>query len=313
MHCLFRPRTSAKRQSSRDKKKAASSKTHPSRIIITGLPSAVELSNNEKSAKRHALSRAESLTVSISTASLSTGSAGSTSSISGDDTSSSSSTDRGLTTQIQDFTEAFQEAFEPGMGDIYTVLLLSACLKYYELLKKIGNYQVAADFRNNIQKVEAVYKKAPANQRKTMSALLAYEKATGCHQNGILKDNSAAMGFLWMRRNLALQCEMCALVVESGKEPLDAAIEAYRQEVKPFFGWAARKAFKLGLECITPRTKDELYSKLGGFESSQSLGCDQEAATVADLRSLLSTWRPLIAKWKQIFLELDLEETAVRV
>jgi hypothetical protein len=76
------------------------------------------------------------------------------------------------------------------------------------LLKDRGEGQITVDTEGNIEKVLALYYQlqTPPHQRKTVSALLEYEKTMGIHRpHGTLKDPSAAAGILWIGRSLLFQ------------------------------------------------------------------------------------------------------------
>ena len=58
---------------------------------------------------------------------------------------------------------------------------------------------VAKDLEGNLRKAEALFKKHP-NKCKTLSSLLELERESDIHNGNVLKDPSAAMGLLWIRR-----------------------------------------------------------------------------------------------------------------
>lgn len=202
--------------------------------------------------------------------------------------------------------------FEPVLGrgirsDIDTLRLLRACRRFESLMKDIGEQQIAKDMQGNIEKVLALYHQTPPDRRRTISALLEYEKAIGIHgPHGALKDPSAAIGILWIRRSLSFQSRMYKSLLEPGMDPKAATMTAYRSELQPYHGWALQQLYTLSLQYAPPSRK-EMFVKVGGFKGKH-FGQEEEQATLRDIRHLLATWRPIISRCKQIYAALDMED-----
>jgi hypothetical protein len=213
------------------------------------------------------------------------------------------------TTRIGTLAKHFELVLK-GRGitsDIDTLRLLQACRRFESLMKDIGERQVAKDMEGNIEKVLARYQQTPPHRRRTVSALLEYEKAMGIHgPHGTLKDPSAAVGVLWIRRSLSFQSRVYKSLLEPGMAPKDATLAAYRSELQPYHGWALQQLYKLSLQYATPSRKEMLF-KLGGFEGTH-FGEKEEEATLRDIRHLLATWRPIIGRCKQVYAALDIED-----
>jgi hypothetical protein len=120
--------------------------------------------------------------------------------------------------------------------------LLLACKECASVLKCIGQRLPAWEMTGNIKKLQASYQRTPAHRRKTMSELLEFEKATGVHshQAGHLKDPSGAVALLWIRRSLLYQYRMYSLLLQK-RDPVEAAVEAYNAEFRPYNGWMLQK------------------------------------------------------------------------
>jgi hypothetical protein len=183
--------------------------------------------------------------------------------------------------------------------------LLRACKECASVLKCIGQRLPAWEMEANTKKLEASYHRTPAHQRNTVSELLEFEKATGVHQLGHLKDPSGAVALLWIRRSLSCQYRMYGMLLEK-RDPVEAAVEAYQAELRPYNGWIQQK-IGMVLAKATP-SREETLAGLGGFER-RAFGESEEMVTVHDLRQLLSILSPILARWKQIFKDLDLEDT----
>lgn len=151
------------------------------------------------------------------------------------------------------------------IDDMQIETLLTACWSFENRMRSYGLTNVANDFRQNIQKVRAVLDTAPQQQH-TLMSLLAYEKSTGCHDHsGRIQDPSAAMGLLWIRRNIALQYRSYFYMFGGSADtmaPPEAALAAYHSELEPYLrSLVLRKLIALHLRCTTPRSRQLLLAK----------------------------------------------------
>lgn len=180
-------------------------------------------------------------------------------------------------------------------GAIDMQYLLRACKECASVLKSIGQRLPAWEMESNIKKLEASYQRTPARRRKTVSELLEFETATGVHQPGHLKDPSSAVALLWIRRSLSCQYRMNGMLLEK-RDPVEAAVEAYKAELLPYNGWMEQKIGLVLAKAVPSRV--ETLAGLGGFEK-RAFGEIEEIVTTTDLKQLLSTWSPILARWKQ--------------
>ena len=165
---------------------------------------------------------------------------------------------------------------------------------------------VAKDLEGNLRKAEALFKKHP-NKCKTLSSLLELERESDIHNGNVLKDPSAAMGLLWIRRSLAFQSRLFeSLLPSDGLHPKDAAMQAYYKTLSPYHGWLLQKIFPSSLSQMPHR---EVFLSTFGEIDLEDLGEDEETKITRKLRALISTLDPLLAVWKDSFIELDLEDT----
>jgi len=178
-----------------------------------------------------------------------------------------------------------------------------------------GQRQSAKDLEGNLRKVEALYRVAPVDRRDTVSSLLEFEKELGVHHHDPrkagqvhLKDPSAAIGLLWIRRSLAFQYRLYKRLLENEDvDPRDAAMAAYQKELRPYHSWTLQRIFVIGLKSQVPSRREIIFARLGGF-AQEEYGEAEELATKRDLKELLDVWRPIIVRWKEIYNELDLED-----
>ena len=192
-------------------------------------------------------------------------------------------------------------------SEVDTAQLIKACRAHLIFMKSGGSSLrlVAKDLESNLQKAEKPFKKSP-KQGKTLSALLESERDSGIHQGNILKEQSAAMGLLWIRRSLAFQLDLySSLIAQDGPHPRDAAYEAYAKHLSPFHGWALRKVFPASLSQMPDR--EAFIAKFGGV-SLEELNDEFDREIVKKLKSLVAAWDPLISTWEKDFERLDLED-----
>ena len=127
-----------------------------------------------------------------------------------DETSSIGSSS--ASSEVSDLACHFQQALSAinqGKDDIHVGNLLQACERLEGTMRNIGFGQSAKDIAGNVAKIRSVYDKMPANERNSMPALLRRELDTGVISRGQkFKEQSAAMGFLWLGRSINYQYDM---------------------------------------------------------------------------------------------------------
>ena len=208
-------------------------------------------------------------------------------------------------TKLDDVCTTFSACLK---GDeVDTAQLIEACKAHLVFMKNGGNSLrlVAKDLESNLQKAEKPFQKSP-KQGKTLSSLLEREREAGIHKGSKLKEQSAAMGLLWIRRSLAFQLELYAsLIDQDGPHPRDAAYEAYVKHLSPFHGWTLRKLFPASLSQIPDR--QALIAQFGEVTLDE-LNEEYDNEVVTKLRSLAKALGPLLSTWERDFVRLDLED-----
>jgi len=193
-------------------------------------------------------------------------------------------------------------------SEVDTAQLLKACRAHLILMKSGGAALklVAKDMEANLNKAESLFKKVPKDG-KYLASLLEKERESGIHDGNMLKNASAAMGLLWIRRSLAFQLDLyTSLIPSNGQHPKDAAMDAYYKTLSPYHGWLLQKAFPLSLSQMPDRKV--FIAKFGGREVDD-LDKQSENEIVKKLKTLVATWEPIINTWKDEFERLDLEDT----
>mmetsp|Transcript_21446 Transcript_21446/g.45837 ORF Transcript_21446/g.45837 Transcript_21446/m.45837 type:complete len:369 (+) Transcript_21446:112-1218(+) len=194
-------------------------------------------------------------------------------------------------------------------NDVNTAQLLRACRAHLLLMKTGGASMrvVARDMEANLDKAESLFKKLPKQVGGRLATLLERERESGIHDGSVLKDDSAAMGLLWIRRSLAFQLDLySSLIPSDGQHPKDAAMDAYYKTLSPYHGWLLQKAFPLSLSQM-PR-REAFIAYFGGREIEE-FDAELEGVIVKKLERLVATWEPIIRTWEDEFRRLDLEDT----
>lgn len=210
------------------------------------------------------------------------------------------------TRKLDEVLRAFKSVLNG--GDMDTAKLLKACRAHLMLMKTGGAALrvVAKDMEANLNKAEALFKKLPKEGRH-LASLLEIERESGVHDGNMLKNASAAMGLLWIRRSLAFQLDLySSLIPSNGRHPKDAAMDAYYRTLSPYHGWLLQKAFPLSLSQMPDRKV--FIAKFGGREVGE-LDEECEKEIVKKLKALVTTWEPIINTWRGEFERLDLEDT----
>jgi len=223
-------------------------------------------------------------------------------------------------TQLQQVADSFESVLEATSQSLNNHIpidpLLEACRTLLEVMEKTGPKAVARDFGNNLKKIESVHH---PNKTRTVSSLLQLERDNGVHREGnesslYLRDQSGAMGLLWIRRTLAFQTDFYEELLE-GSDPIDAIHHAYQQQLKPYHGWALTKCYNVLVGNNMPPRR-LLLARVGGYyDQEQEENYEyakyhtQEEKTLEDLKRLVASWRPLIQHWTRTFVELGMEDT----
>jgi len=187
-----------------------------------------------------------------------------------------------------------------------TEQLLKACRAHLVLMRSGGAALkvVAKDMEANLNKAETLFKKLP-QEGKNVATLLSAEREAGVHDGSKLKNESAAMGLLWIRRSLAFQLDLYSAVVSSHtRHPKAAAMEAYDKTLSPYHGWLLQKAFPMSLSQMPDRRT--FIAKFGGRDSY--LDAKTEIQVSKKIKTLCEVWDPIIRRWTAEFKRLDLED-----
>mmetsp|Transcript_9470 Transcript_9470/g.19090 ORF Transcript_9470/g.19090 Transcript_9470/m.19090 type:complete len:376 (+) Transcript_9470:146-1273(+) len=209
---------------------------------------------------------------------------------------------------VGSLVQPFQACLDQSCEDIDLDRLVTACKRYTDAVYSFGQKAMSENLKQNLKNIEAAKAHAPKEYQTTVRKLLEYEKANGVRPDGgKLKNGSAAMSLLWIRRSLAFQHRLNECLVEQPDlATSEAAMLAYEQEVQPFHSWGLQKLFKMNLRASTaPRPKT--LAQLRGSPCDE-LDPTEEAMTIAELKSLDETWKLLLHEWKSIFETLDLED-----
>jgi hypothetical protein len=236
--------------------------------------------------------------------------------------SSSSTLLDSIKTQVGTVADAFAPLLQPQQQqhandmappDIRIPQLLKACRTFQQQMERVGQARSSRDLSANIRKVQVLYDQAPHDHRDSMTRLLHYEKSLNIHprESNVLKDPSAAIGLLWIRRSIAFQThwyqQLLAADDPHSIDVTEAAKQAYRRELQPFHGYLLQNIFLgVGISAMTP-PMIPLLARLGGFDDA-SMTSLQQQATLRDLRRLVNVWDPLLTRWTTIMKDMDMED-----
>jgi hypothetical protein len=218
-----------------------------------------------------------------------------------------------MTTKAAELIKPFEKvliAVNRKTQDVHVGSLLTACTQLEQIMRKAGLSQIANDMAGNIKKIRNVYDQFPKDQRDSIAAIVRYEMDAGVHTDRRhLKENSAAMGLLWLGRIINYQYDMFShMLNHDDAEPYEAARLAYERNLKSHLSWTLQKVCQAAMNMLKPVKKSMIYSRIGGLDYNNNNDFDGqgEEATKRDLRRVLGTWEPMLFRWKQIFAELDL-------
>jgi hypothetical protein len=194
---------------------------------------------------------------------------------------------------------------------IHVGRLLCACEQLERVIRKIGLcfIQSANDIAKNIKKVRNVYDRLDDDKRDrdAISTIVEYEIASGVHSDRqSFAEHSASQGLLWLARSINFQHMFYGhMLNHDDAEPYEAAMLSYEAALSPHLPWPLQTVSQAALLMISATSKRSIYSSIGGFPDG-SFGEMEEQATKLEVRRVLNAWEPLLARYRQIFAELDL-------
>ena len=196
------------------------------------------------------------------------------------------------TTLVGSLASSFEKC--ENSQDIDMDCLMNACTSLRDAMLQMGQDGNARDLDSNIRKIQQARIKAPKTHQRTLRALLEYEKEQGVKlPDGRLRNPSAAVGLLWIRRSVAFQRRMNSILLEHPHlSSTEAALQAYQHELEPYHSWSLQRIYKMAFRASTPR-RSKILARLQGDSTSDLMGTQEEASTIHDLRSLVAIWNPV--------------------
>ena len=221
-------------------------------------------------------------------------------------------------------TNAFKQAIStpshthhnPKKGkNVHVGNLLMAMKKMEIHMRSVGMSQAANDLRGNHDKVMRLYNSAPPEKRDSVLELLKWELSTGVHGDTDMssnspikvKNNSGAMGMMWLQHSVRYQYDCIKLMLEKGYEPVDAAKSAFKQDLEPHMDCLSSRLAKAAIPRLTPSSQQEFFAKLGGIDHN-SYGPNVDEVIRKDVQSMLGVWDDLLDSWSPAFEELRLQD-----
>ena len=192
--------------------------------------------------------------------------------------------------------------------DVDVAQLLSAADAFLGILRSLGRCMALAckACEGNSLKTTKFWN-TDKDKYSTLRAMLEAEKLTGVHKpGGKTRDPSAAIGLLWMRRSIAFVVAIFEGITSEEELTFGAAATAgYKKELQQFHGMVLKSIFS-GVLASVP-TKESFANTIApGVPEEQ-----QMEVVKRDMRHFLVQVKPLFTVWKELFVELDLENMAV--
>ena len=191
--------------------------------------------------------------------------------------------------------------------ELTLVELLEAFRVTTSIMELFGSLMAPAvkNDQANLEKVRQAWKKH--GQPSTLRGLLQAEIDAKIHRpGGNLKDPSAAIALVWVRRSLAFQAGMLEGLAEDPSATLSAAAsEAYKRHLEPHHNFILRNTFRIGLNAMP--TKEELMERLAPGDLNSR---EREAVCNADIRELVDLQGHVLGAVEVLLDQLGLERRA---
>jgi hypothetical protein len=224
----------------------------------------------------------------------------------------------GATSTLREMTNAFKQAVtrdnHKDEKSVHVGNLLMAMKKMEIHMRANGMSQTANDLKGNHDKVLRLYNAAPPEKRDSVIELLKWELSTGVHgdfdprsTSAIkVKNNSGAMGMMWLQHSVKYQFDCMKLMLEKGYEPLKAAKLAFEKDLEPHMDCLSSRLVKAAIPRMTPPSQREFLFMIGGMDNS--CGPNAEEAIRQDVHSMLGVWNDLLDSWSPAFDQLRLRD-----
>jgi len=191
------------------------------------------------------------------------------------------------------------------VGDLYMPEVLSAMGSFASVLRALGPAMALGrkDFENNLAKARDHYTRSGCGP--SFREFLEWERDTGLHQpGGMITGPSGVEGLLWMRRSIDLVAVMMAKMLE-GLDTKPAIQASYTDTLQPYHKFLLRSTFGAVFRGTPP--KQEFLLRLAPSpDASQE---ERRDASWRDIGAFVKVAMPILKTWKDLFVELDLEDS----
>jgi len=199
-------------------------------------------------------------------------------------------------------------------------LEISHLLRAFELSATVVGGAIGAvmapSIKNDNGNLAALCKASTKFSTARVRELLAAELATGVHKLGgsstTLRDPSAALSVVWLRRSLALQTAIIDGLVadwQAGKQLTMSAIvtQAYTDELERYHNWMLRGTMKVAFNAAP--SKEVVVRNLAGSTPLSNEG-DRCNLLFGDLSKVVEAQQAVLKAMAKPLVELDLDRTA---
>lgn len=156
----------------------------------------------------------------------------------------------------------------------------------------------------------------------TLLGLLESEVQAGMHRPGgrgeprVLKDPSAAIALVWVRRSLAFQTSLLGTLAEDRASTLAAvAGEAYKSHLERYHTWILKSTFRMGLSAMPSRAEFLHRLTAGGLRGealSEALPSEREREGVCyeEMAELAEVQARIVDEVGRLLVALQLERAS---
>jgi len=197
-----------------------------------------------------------------------------------------------------------------GDDDVDVETLIEGGNEFVRFVEAMGSFAAVSvkEARVNLDKIDTAVR-VSSSGGPSMAALLEMEARTGMHgAGGVLKDESAAMGLLWLGRLLSFWMQVCVLrqaAAASGGATNATFRQTFRQSLEaayeiillPFHGFVTQQAFAVAVAAVPE------------WETVWPLFAPTEAEYASDAAAYIDVTRRLVARVNSKLEELDLVDT----
>ena len=226
--------------------------------------------------------------------------------------SSVSSSSSSASTTSASASSARDSQPEPAAAEeLGVAALLEALQKAVSIFDMLGPMMAPA-VKNDLANCAKVRKAwEDLGRPSSLRALLEAELRSGMHKPAkgrgeprVLKDPSAAIALVWVRRSVAFQTAVLGAMADDRAASLSVlAGDAYKAHLERYHTWILKSTFRMGLNAMPSRA--EFLQKLGGEALADAP--ERDGIVYADVEELARVQEQLVRRIGQLLVDLEIE------